>query len=186
MINCNRISRSREDDDSWDYAEAISGLMSLSRDNRIDSNEPICKKARNASHRSSTADETDNHPTSSPFESAEDLVLRSFMSPYRNQPYYLCIPASSFAFGYAPPRSIYDIVRDPSIREIDHYIAEVTYSLMRCHSGVDAEDRVSDMKIGVTLPLFMKECIEYVDAQSITDRNVRSTYFCNASFLTCS
>jgi hypothetical protein len=103
----------------------------------------------------------------------EEADLRSFISPYRHQPYCQCIPASSFAQSNVSPKPLYDIIRDPSVREIDHYIAEVNYSLVHCYRGIDAEDRVADMKIGVTLPVYMKLCIEYIDNfRRVTDRNV--------------
>jgi hypothetical protein len=105
--------------------------------------------------------------------SVEEVDMASFMSPYRNQPYYQSLTSSSFASGNAPTRPLYDIIRDPLIREVDSFIAEVAYLLAQCYRGVDAEDRLSDMQIGITIPFYMKLCIEYLDNfQRINDRNV--------------
>jgi hypothetical protein len=102
--------------------------------------------------------------------------LKSFMSPYSNKPYYEYIPNSSFASGNAPPRPLYDIFRDPLIRDADYFIAEVAYLLAKCCRNVEAEDRVIDKRIGKAIPLYMRLCIEYIDKfHRITDRDVRYT-----------
>lgn len=95
---------------------------------------------------------------------AEEIDPMSFLSPYRNyMPYCQCLRSSSFALGYPSPKPLYDIIRDPLIRDVDQYIAEVTFLLARCYRGNDFDDRLSEVKIGTTVPLYMKQCVEYID-----------------------
>jgi hypothetical protein len=158
-----------------DYPNAINGLMSLSRVSQsdlIDSNDRDVSNAPTSLSANQIAHPINPNPPSAP---AEDIDMRSFISPYRNQPYYQCIPTSSFALNYAPPKPLYDIICDPLIRDVDSFIAEIAFLLVSCYRDVDAEDRLSDMKIGITIPLYMKLCIEYLDNfQRINERNVSS------------
>jgi hypothetical protein len=99
----------------------------------------------------------------------------SFLSPYWNASYYHRFAALPFALDDGLPSSLFDIVRDWP-KNVDSFIKVLTHFLVLCFPGVDEKDRLSDMKIDITLPLYIKLCIEYIEVQRITERNVRRTY----------
>jgi hypothetical protein len=173
-VNGNRLlsERSEKIDENFEAIDVLIGLSKGVQSDLIGLHNIDASNAATSSSVNQTA-----HPINPLSGSIEEIDLKWFISPYRNQPYYQCIPTSSFALNYAPPRPLYDIIRDPLIRDVDSFIAETAFLLVSCYRGVDAEDRLSDMKIGSTVPLFMKLCIEYIDNfQRINERNVSLTY----------